>query len=72
MGQSKHEFFPRASSRPSTEQVCLGTLSQVLKGQASMINLTTEWESANVQFKIYTYILEKKIIRENWAQPLSE
>ena len=29
-----------------------------------MINLTTEWESANVQFKIYTYILEKKIIRE--------
>ena len=35
MGQSKHEFFPRASSRPSTQQVCPGTLSQVLKGQAS-------------------------------------
>ena len=35
MGQSKHEFFPRASFRPSTQQVCLGTLSQVLKCQAS-------------------------------------
>ena len=43
MGQSEHEIFPCASSRPSTQQVFLGTMSQLLKGQASLSQFLSTW-----------------------------
>ena len=36
MGQSKHEFFPRASSRPSIQQVALPSIKVANKESAPL------------------------------------
>ena len=67
-GSEQHEIFPRASSRPSTQQVCLGTMSQILKGQASHKSVPIHIEADTTDDSVFGTMIQFVMVQSSYVR----